>query len=119
MPEAVERPEWLTEAYLQDVYRDRSEFKGKKCDVEILKCSGVVEVGDNYLSKMYRIRVKVSGGDGVSIEDNLIVKSLEHTNPMMLEAGIFAIEKVMYKDILPAFDKLWKEVGVDVQFGPK
>lgn len=119
MPAEIERPQWLSDSYLRDIYRDREGFKGKDVTVEVLKCSGVVDIGDNYVSQMYRLRVQVIGGEPATFEESLIIKSMENTNALVKDYGIFKIEAHMYEIVLPAFSEYFRNVGVDIEFGPK
>lgn len=112
----IDRPEWLNESFLAQVYVDEQPSPSS---LEILKCSSVVGMGDNYLSNMFRLTVKVNSAEGAAREDSLVVKSLEHTDKTMKEMGIFQIESEMYKSVLKALQGYWSELGQDVQFGPK
>lgn len=112
----IKRPEWLDESFVAQVYANEQP---PPASVEILKCGSVVGVGDNYLSKMYRLTVKVIAVDGGTREDSLVVKSLESTDKTMKDYGIFKIESEMYGTVLKAFEGYWREKGHNVQFGPK
>lgn len=112
------RPVWLDEAFIAKVYEDQQP---KPSAVDILKCTSVVGVGDNYLSKMIRINVKLSFADETiaSREDSLVIKSLENTDKVMKEYGIFQIESDMFAHVLKTFEGYWTEHGRPVEFGAK
>lgn len=112
----IERPEWLNESFVAQVYASKQP---QPVSYEILKCGSVVGLGDNYLSKMFRLTVKVTIAGGITREDSLVVKSLEHTDPTMKEYGVFRIESEMYGSVLRVLEGYWSEQGQDVQFGPK
>lgn len=113
---STERPQWLDESFMVKVYASEQPAP---ISYEILNCGSVVGVGDNYLSKMFRITVKVTTAEGVSREDSLVVKSLEHTDPTMKEYGVFRIESEMYGSVLATLEGYWTEQGLDVKFGPR
>ena len=79
-----------------------------------------MEVGDNYLSKMYRVDVHAKGSEEEAPkEESFIIKSLEVNNPLMESFGIFDTEKEVYVDVLPEFEKYWAGIGKPTKFGPK
>lgn len=114
-------PDWLNAAFLAQVYKQElKDADAPAATYEIVQCGSVVGVGDNYLSQMYRVTVKVTSADGKEREESLVIKSLEKTDAMMKEYGIFKIEFEMYDKVLPKFEGYWSEVGQpEVQFGPK
>lgn len=77
-----------------------------------------METGDNYLAKMYRVDVDLKVENGVK-QESYVIKSLENLNPMVSAFGIVDTEKEIYSDVLPAFNKIWADVGKSIKFGPK
>lgn len=78
----------------------------------------MVEIGDNYVSKMYRLDVELKEGSTIR-EDSFVIKSLEHTDPLLMSMGVYDTEKEIYVDVLPQFNKLWADAGEQLDFGPK
>lgn len=110
----------MDSAFFDEIYKDRDDVKGKAYKISIPSVNEVVGVGDNYVSKMYRANVIVDvEGSEKKIEENLVVKSIESTDPFFKEFGVFPIEVEAYQDALPAFEKFWREAGHPVDFGPK
>uniref|UniRef100_A0A182SC30 CHK kinase-like domain-containing protein n=1 Tax=Anopheles maculatus TaxID=74869 RepID=A0A182SC30_9DIPT len=73
---------------------------------------------------MYRVKVTVrmgTGGDDRRIV-SLIVKALPRlglSEEMISAMNVFPKEIAVYTEILPAFEKLYREHGKDVTFGPR
>lgn len=110
-----ECPQWLDQAFLAQVYKS---VDPTATAFSVTKCGDVVGLGDNYMSRMYRVTVQVTTADGSSREDSLIVKSLEKTEPSMKEF-VFPAEAKMYEDILKKAEGYWTEAGQSLQFGPR
>lgn len=106
----MQLPSWLNAEFVE-TFRPAS-------DVQITDCSSVVEVGDNYVAKMYRLDVAIKE-NGVEKSDSFIIKSLENLNPLMKDFGIYETEKELYVDVLPEFSKIWSDIGKPIIFGPK
>lgn len=112
----MECPGWINESLLSRVYASANPAVES---TQVIKCSSVVGLGDNYLSKMYRLTVKVTTTDKATREDSLVIKSLEKTMESMKDYGIFRTEEAMYSSILPVFEGYWSENGKPVEFGPR
>lgn len=104
-------PEWLNSDFIK-------KFQPKATEVVIKSVSSVVEIGDNYVSKMYRVTADLTEESG-NREESFIIKSLEHTDAMLKGMGVFDTEREIYVDVLPQFTKLWSDSGKTMEFGPK
>lgn len=112
----IECPQWLNASFIAQAF---AEEQPPPSSLEIIKCSSVVGDGDNYLSQMLRVTVKVTTAEGQTREDSLVVKSLETTDKTMKEYGIFQKEVEMFTSVLRVYEGFWKEHGQDVKFGAK
>lgn len=110
-PNEIEQPDWLNSEFIQEIRPSAKE-------VHFKKCSSVVEVGDNYLAKMYRVDLDLKGDEG-TVSESFVIKSLENIDAMMKSFGIFDTEKELYVDVLPEFARIWSDIGKPTEFAPK
>jgi hypothetical protein len=81
-----------------------------------------VKPGDNYMAILFRSKVEIKLKNGEERELSYIVKCLLSTvynEKMVTGYSAFPKEKKTYSFIIPEFEKLYKEVGEEVTFGPK
>lgn len=100
------------------MYRIYKEAQSPLSSVQLLECGPVVEMGDNNMSDIIRVRVKAITAKGETREDSLIVKCLENAMPLMKDYGIFHNERQVYGFVLKAMEEYFKK-GEQVEFGPK
>lgn len=60
-----------------------------------------------------------------SFEDNtkqtvaVIIKALLTTIPELREFSVFPRERMMYEHVIPSLEQFCRDVGIEIQFGPK
>ena len=74
---------------------------------------------ENYTSVIFRAKIKIEHNDGRKESVQAIVKALLEMIPEFKEFGVFPRERRMYEGVITSFQKIWEEVGVEVNFGPK
>ena len=74
---------------------------------------------ENYTSVLFRAKIKIEHNDGRKESVQAIVKALLEMIPEFKEFGVFPRERRMYEGVISSFQKIWEEVGVEVNFGPK
>lgn len=109
-------PDWLSDLRLAQIYSNHSP---PVRSVELIQCAPVVGLGDNYMSDLRRITVKVTTEDGSTRSESLIVKCVEFAMSLMKDYGIFHNESEMYGSVLKALEGYFLEKGEEVQFGPR
>lgn len=111
-------PKWLNKFFFSDILRkDYESFK-----VVNYKIEPAIGKGENYVAVMYRVKMAVENNVNGLETRSLIVKVDQEQGPsaeLMKEFNVFPKEIEMYNEIIPAFEKMYKAVGEDVQFGPK
>ncbi|GAB0088768.1 hypothetical protein DMENIID0001_032320 [Sergentomyia squamirostris] len=112
-------PDWLNGDFFIDIYNKDPRNEGKKITATVKKCSAVVDVGDNYTSTMYRVNVEATFDGGEAQSDNFIVKAMIHMTEAFKDFSVFPIEIEAYEQALPAMEGFWREIGQEVEFGPK
>lgn len=111
-------PEWLNENFFQDIYEKRDQLQNLEFRLKIVDSSVVVDVGENYCSMLYRIKVQCNWQDQSDLA-NFIVKVAIKTNKFAKDLNLFGTEFEMYREVIPAFEEMWKRIGEPVIFGPK
>uniref|UniRef100_A0AAG5CU16 CHK kinase-like domain-containing protein n=1 Tax=Anopheles atroparvus TaxID=41427 RepID=A0AAG5CU16_ANOAO len=121
-------PEWMTNDFFLEAVAKKFEVPLNAVSVEELDVRLATESGDNFVSVMYRVRVTVRFGAcaeelvGQRRTVSLIVKALPTmglSEEMIISMNVFPKETAMYTEILPAFERLYRDRGVEVAFGPR
>lgn len=116
-----EIPDWLNHELFRDCLK--LEFPSEDVQVKVISVKPAVAAGENYVAKIYRIRVEVIDGVESVIKGFIIKHVLENSNPdleaIMKDFGVFNKEAEMYSKILPGFVNEYKKIGENVNFGPK
>lgn len=118
---------WLTIEFLQGITKTKHAIAQDNFIVESFTTSFAAAKGDNYLGTVIRVKVNVLFTDNDEkkhVTDYYIIKTTDGevvsgSNAMADEFKAYQIEMETYEVILPAFENLWKEVGKDVQLGPR
>lgn len=76
---------------------------------------------ENYVSVVYRAKISV---EMIETKEklfvNVIIKVLLTTMKEMKEFAVFEREILMYQDVIPSLEKIWKDAtGEEAEFGPK
>ncbi|XP_058118338.1 uncharacterized protein LOC131284803 [Anopheles ziemanni] len=120
-------PEWMTNEFFRDAVAKKFDVPETALTVDELDVRPATESGDNFVSVMYRVRVTVRLTSTVEPTKqhrtaSLIVKALPSmglSEEMIMSMNVFPKETAMYTEMLPAFERLYRERGVEVAFGPR
>ena len=74
---------------------------------------------ENFTSAIFRVKIMIQHSDGRKESVQAIVKALVEIVPTFQDLGVFPRERKMYDGVIKSFQKIWEEVGVKVNFGPK
>lgn len=122
-PKPVTIPPWMTESFFVDVIAAKLDVPKDAFTIEGLDVQAATESGDNFVSVMYRVSVQVNSAVSGERQDvSLIVKALPNmglSEEMITSLNVFPKEIAMYTEVLPAFERLYRERGVEVAFGPR
>lgn len=113
--------DFLNEKFFQKVIKNHLNYDIDTYNIRKIEINPATKSGDNYLSIMFRVSVtiEISGNEELL---SYIVKALMYADQFKeLVDGFSAFPKEieMLSNILPAFEKIWKDVGEEVNFGPK
>lgn len=107
-------PEWLNKDFFEKIFNKKhSPLNVNVSDLKVVTTSGK---GENYCSTMFKVELKYEVGSEQH-QESIVLKT--EPNGMIAMLGLFPKEIEMYDKIIPAFEKIFKEAGEDVQFGPK
>ncbi|ETN60259.1 CHKov1 [Anopheles darlingi] len=122
-PKPITIPSWMTESFFVDAIATKLGVPEDAFTIEGLDVQAATESGDNFVSVMYRVSVQVTSGVSGERQDiSLIVKALPNmglSEEMITSLNVFPKEIAMYTEVLPAFERLYRERGVEVAFGPR
>lgn len=111
-------PKWLDKFFFTDILRkDYNLFKVVSFNIAPANIKG-----ENYASVMLRVTMKVENNvDGLA--EKTYVAKVNHQNAMSKEMmaafNVFPKEIEMYTSIVPAFEKIYADVGANISFGPR
>lgn len=114
--------EWLDEKIFVKVIQNHLSLTKDDFKILSIVSKPATKPGDNYMSVLVRSKIEVEKENGEKLSLSYIVKCLLSTvyNQLMVEGyAAFPKEKKMYSELLPAFEKLYDDVGISVTFGPK
>ncbi|XP_065371975.1 uncharacterized protein LOC135963898 [Calliphora vicina] len=112
-------PKWIEPKLFEKLLEDNVEnYNSIK---EFIVKPGIA-AGENYATVMLKVEIEVELKD-LSTKSQSFMLKVNHDNEQLLEMmkghDVFDMEKSMYDEIVPAFEKLYADVGVEVNFGAK
>uniref|UniRef100_A0A0A1XJI5 Hemoglobin subunit alpha-A n=2 Tax=Zeugodacus cucurbitae TaxID=28588 RepID=A0A0A1XJI5_ZEUCU len=113
---SFENPKWLTAELFEKVL---SEFIPKYRKITHFEAKPALAAGENYATVMLRIQIDVELSDASKESISLMMKlpqENEILKDMMRKHNIFEIEYRMYHEVLPEFNKMYLDVGVNAMF---
>jgi hypothetical protein len=114
--------EWLNGKIFVKVIENHLGLKSDDFKVASIESKPATKPGDNYMAVLIRSKVEIEMKTGEKQSLSYIVKCLLSSvfNEKMVHGfAAFPREKKMYSELIPAFEKLYADVGVSVTFGPK
>lgn len=113
-------PSWVTQEYFEDIVK--SEFENFSKITKFTVESGAPP-GENYASIMLRVLIEVELKDGTKQNFSLMMKTTHSLDTdagkMVADMGIFAKESEIYGTFIPEFERIYREKGKNIVFGPK
>ncbi|XP_061393588.1 uncharacterized protein LOC133329107 [Musca vetustissima] len=112
-------PKWLEAQLFIGILKENvPNFK----EIKEFKAYAGLPAGENYSTVMTRIEIDVLLEDGSTITKFFILKT-EHESELYKEltegTDCFQYEHVTYQELIPAFEKLYRQAGKDISFGAK
>lgn len=113
--------EWLDEKIFQKVIKNHLNLKTDEYKFISIDSKPFMKAGENFMAIVLRSKVEILKNDE-TISLSYIVKCLLSNvfkEEMVTGYSAFPKEKEIYSNILPAFEKLYKDHGLTVKFGPE
>lgn len=113
-----ELPPWFNDQLFTDClkyeYPDSINLR-----TNIISVRPAVAPGENYASTIYRVKVEVNDDYKCRLHSFIVKRMINKVEETLNHNDIFGKEVVMYTNILPKFEQIYKSVGENIQFGPK
>lgn len=112
-------PDWVTVDYFRDL------LKAEKADIKEItgfRVKKATAAGDNYMSVILAVDIDYETTAGGNSSLSLILKvptGSEMGNVILELMSTFKKEIIMYNDVIPQLEELYRQVGQPVVFGPK
>ncbi|XP_065354513.1 uncharacterized protein LOC135948984 [Calliphora vicina] len=112
-------PKWIEAKLFENILLENVENYKNIIEFNV---KPAMPAGENYATYMLKVEIVVELQDSSKKSLSFMLK-VSHDNEQLGEIvkghDIFEIEKNMYDEIVPAFEKLYADVGVEVIFGAK
>lgn len=109
--------DWINKELFEEIFA--KDYDSDKILEVIYNATG--GKGENYASQMYKAQINYES-NGVVKTKHVMVKSMstdETVSQMLGAMNVFPKEKEIYKNVIPRLEELLKNIGEDIQFGPK
>ncbi|XP_054726334.1 uncharacterized protein LOC129236139 [Anastrepha obliqua] len=113
-------PEWLDNTFFQKVVRNIEECNGVPKIYDLL-IRPATQKGDHYASVMFRAHFKYTCNNSKVKEQIVVIKTVpaqhsakyQHLN----DSHFFANEALIYSEVIPQFEAIWRHYGENIKFG--
>lgn len=115
-------PGFLRREFFYEVVEKKLNLKSDQYDIQRVWVELATKKGDNYGSIMYRAKIDVWNKSTSSVNSfSVIVKTRPTGEAANFSNNLdtFTKEIDMYTRIIPAFEKLYKTKGLDIEIGPR
>ncbi|KAH8359885.1 hypothetical protein KR093_009299, partial [Drosophila rubida] len=118
-PTVSKVPDWVKAENFVDVLKESVNGFSK---IKSLKANSGSAAGENYATVMLRVNIEIELEDGKEKSISYMLKvphQLDIAPMMMIQNNMFEAERLMYQKVVPEMEQLYRDVGVDVNFGAK
>lgn len=124
MSEDIPKFNWLNEDFFRKITTSKFDWNENEFKIESYETSFASSKGDSYLGTVLRSKVIVLDKNGKVHTNYYIIKTSEGvavggSSEVADQFQAYPKEMEVYENVLPALEKVWKDVGVDINFGPK
>ncbi|XP_005180136.2 uncharacterized protein LOC101888938 [Musca domestica] len=113
-------PKWLEAQLFENILKENvPNYKA----IKEFKAYAAVPAGENFSTVITRVEIHIELQDGSTIPKFFIVKT-QHESALYKELteGIedcFTTEHIVYQQLMPAFEKLYRDAGKEIKFAAK
>ncbi|KAH8311355.1 hypothetical protein KR044_005912, partial [Drosophila immigrans] len=111
--------DWVQKELFVDLLKDTVKGFSK---IKSFTTNSGSAIGENYATIMLRVNIEVELQDGKQKSVSYMIKlphQQEAHEKMLGNNNIFGVEQNMYKTFVPEMEQLYRDVGVEVNFGAK
>lgn len=111
---------WITKEFFENILRNDQNNNNIK--VEKISIKAALGKGENFTSQMLRVKAVYSAINAENQEHSFIVKTTipdPAIDAIINEMGLFDVESLVYKDILPQLEKLLQSIGDHTRLSAK
>lgn len=114
-------PEWMNKEYFEKILRETNNDDSIEVTHLVTKPGSLA--GDHYASVMFRAVLNYNTKSAKDLEKSLIIKTMPFVDgpkkEMLAGMNMFDVEIKMYKEVIPKFQKMLKDIGDETQLGGK
>ncbi|XP_017487120.1 PREDICTED: uncharacterized protein LOC108375500 isoform X1 [Rhagoletis zephyria] len=118
-PPRIEIPKWLTAELFEQLLRESVANYQKITQFE---AKPALAAGENYATIMLRVNIEAELKDDTTKSLSYMMKIPQENEifkEMMRNHNIFEIEYRMYHEVVPEFEQLYRDVGIERNFSAK
>lgn len=110
----------LNEKFFTEIVVKRLRISPEKFKIDIILIAPAIGVNENFLSKVFRAKIKISLDNNDKSCVDIVFKVMQTSFDELEGWNVFAREEFIYENIIPSFEEIWRErAGEKVEFGPK
>jgi hypothetical protein len=110
----------ISDEFFIDIIEKKLNLPREKFKLRLVLLSLAVPSNENFVSVLYRAKIKIEILETKTRQSvDVILKVLLSNLPEIKEYGIFPRERFVYERIIGSLEKMWLEVGEEIQFAPK
>lgn len=116
--------DWLNADIFKRVIANHLNLNENDYEIISIESAPATAPGENFMAFLFRSDLEIlirDSGDKKTLNyiTKCLLKQKVYNEEMVSGYAAFPKEKKMYTEFLPGFEKLYKDVGVEVSFGPK
>ncbi|XP_065354515.1 uncharacterized protein LOC135948986 [Calliphora vicina] len=112
-------PTWIKASLFEPVFK---EIFCNFQEINDFKAKPALSAGENYATVMLRLEAEIEMTDGSCESITLMLKTAhdsEAIKEVVKNNNVFNVETIMYQEVVPELEQLYKKAGVDINFAPK
>lgn len=110
----------ISDDFFIEIVESKLNISRDKFKLRLVLLSPATGKNENFMSVVYRAQIKIEMLATKARESvDVIIKALLTTNEDLKKFSVFPRERLIYEDVLSSFEKIWRDAGEEVSFGPK
>lgn len=110
----------VNEEFFIDIIEKKLKIARDKFKLRLVLITPATGKNENFVCVVYRAKIKILLLDSNEIiTTSVIIKALLSLMQEFKEFSVFPRERFTYENIITSFEKIWSDVGEDIQFAPR